>query len=245
MALLAYIDNEKPWASETDPTTEWTSRWQEGASTIERVAPAAWPLRGAWGVRQTIAASSAAYLSKNISAQTPLGVGFWFRISAAPVWSDTNYFGFCQIFNVSKTSALIYLRNVAGSIEFRVWSYCVDKGQVWMSATGLVVGPWYYFALLGSWTNPAGAAVSVWLNGRLLGSTPTNAGNATVNVPTTVRVGNFLVNGTSIRVDFDEIKITTGEYPEPHRQFQAGPCMAAVQPALATAVVGGWRLARK
>ena len=83
MTLLHYIDNEVPNFG------EWDSVTQNGSSTVQQLAAAAWPERGSYGIRITRVGTDVAYIDRTsglptLAAGEELYVGMWIKWQSAP-----------------------------------------------------------------------------------------------------------------------------------------------------------------
>ncbi len=206
MSLLYHIDNEVPVYG------EWDAVFEAGGSTIVQSADAAFPERGAVGLRLTTAAGDAAYAQKTVSASIPAGgdyyIGFWFRMRNP----GGNYVGIVdteehEILAYMRSTRLLngYFRNDAGG-----YAPFIQTQQ-------LALNQWYWlvFRLHRAATSvSADGYGAIYVDGALAATTANMDNFHRAEVFSWLRIGASINIHAGMDADFDEIKIAT-TYPEP------------------------------
>ena len=247
--LRNYIDNENASHGEWDG---WNAT---GTATIDQLAAASDPLRGSLGVRVVSTAGNDVYAQKNnFCGAGDIGLGesirFAFRFkplgtptggSSVFLWGD---FG-------GVISWLTYFRHTPNDRKLMI-AVKDDAGAYQFSGNStiaLTLGRGHRIVVELHRSNGPGANDgygTIYVNGQ--------AAISVTGVDNDVRMGNA---GTWFRIgdyygrdgysaDFDEIKVGDSLADvEPYRPFQQGPQLSAVQPAIATGIIGAHRLLRK
>jgi hypothetical protein len=207
--MQIYIDNEIPWSGGLG---EWDAGvLASGAAGIVRSASAAFPDRGASGLRITSAAGNPVYIRKNnaIPALPPGGsvwVGLWLRVNQA----GPNYTYFLSLCGYA----------VRLGLEPTLFGVVINDsgGPHFTNDAPAATGSWRYVVLKVTRATAPGAAdgrLEMWVDGRAL--TPV-AGYANFNKLAgggELDLGNFTPPANGFVIDADEVKVSTDGYPAP------------------------------
>ncbi len=203
MSLLHYIDNEVPAFG------EWDAVVQAGSSTIVQSTDAAFPERGAVGLRTTVVGTDRAYVTRNDVATLSPGegyhVGFWLRVPVAPPLEmffiisriALNDF-FIKLSNYGKLR--LQLRDDAGSYHSTSYSQAIDTGR-WVYVVANIVRA-------SSPTANDGRG-ELFVDGLSAGSVSGLDNYDTLDGTSYIRIGASSGVSDGFTCDFDEIKIGT------------------------------------
>jgi len=235
--LLYYIDNE------VAAFGEWDSVVEAGSSTIVQSGDAAFPERGAVGLRADIVNGANAYVRKDFAAQSTLYAGLWLYLhSGYSVGSGSGKpIVLCGDSGAASGTWLLYLQWYDSKWWICVYDYAVGAYPL----VHMPIDRWTY--LVGGVHRAAGTGwLALWMDGALMGQ---NTGRNNAGTIDNLRVGNSYGNADvyALTLDIDEIKIATSlTGTERYRPWRQGAAVAAAQPpAILPTMIGAWRRCRR
>ena len=220
MSVEGYWDFEPPLADEG-----W-SLAEAGASTATRLAAAAWPERGATGLRTVIDSTSSAYVYTDLSMTLSPGqvyyCGFWFRVNAVGG-------GFMDIVRQNVTGgpagsigAFIYVWP-DGDASIYARTDASTYGTASKESAVPVDGTWCYVVMAVKRATSAGAAdgwCKLYVDGALMATSAAFDNYDQYANLTHLFMGSMIQKRDGAVCDYDEVKVCIDEYPEP---FAAAP----------------------
>lgn len=231
MSVLHYIDNEVPWGAGAPPAHfgEWDSRTELGTSTITRSANAAFPERGAAGLRLVVWTGNA-YMRKDdwcegVAAGAAIYAGLWIRVQAAST-------AMMKLLEAALTSGTVLRWYLSATRALQCAALDDGGAQQWASDVSLPADDsWVYLA-----TKLTRATTDVAADGRLdvyvdgiLRASKTGIDNFDQMAGSAQRLdlGNLWNASAGTTLDFDEVRVAEA-YPEPYAAAPATdlPCAA-------------------
>ena len=216
MSWIHYIDNEVPWDAPAH-YGEWDSLSQAGGSTVVQSTDAAFPERGAYGLRcQTVAGNNAYVQKDDIASIAPGGelyVGFWMNVAGLPAVSSTYL---SSLYNGGSMQIGVYF-STAGSLKLACRR---DGGWTYLGwiAPPAATGRWLYFVLAVKRASSGVAAdgwFRMWFDGRLAAEGINQDNYDTFAGSLDLRAGCHASARDNLDVYLDEYKVATS-YPEPY-----------------------------
>jgi len=122
---------------------EWTSIVENGDSVAVKSASAAWPDRGSYGMRVTVAGANKAYGSKDTGYTIPAGgsiyIGFWFRMPSYPSGTTIPL----QLYAGANILTGVFLSST-GTLYLRLWNDAAGISNKGYSNEAMDDNRWHY-----------------------------------------------------------------------------------------------------